>query len=126
MRLLRAFGLQEAELGILLVNDNCIKQLNSQYRNINSTTDVLSFVMYENAKAIPIDRESQLGDIIINLHAAKRQAGLYGNTFKEEVRRLLIHGFLHLLGYDHEKNSYQERRMKKKEQELSDALEVLD
>lgn len=126
MLLLRAFRLQEAELGILLVNDNCIKQLNSQYRSINRTTDVLSFAMYENAKSIPLDGEAQLGDIVINLHAAKRQACLYGDTFKKEVRRLLIHGFLHLMGYDHEKNSYQERKMRKKEQELMKALENMD
>lgn len=126
LRLLRAFRLQEAELGILLVNDNCIKKLNNQYRNINRTTDVLSFAMYEKAKLIPADREAQLGDIIINLHAAKRQAAIYGNTFNGEVSRLLLHGFLHLLGYDHEKNSYQKRKMEKKELELLNALKDLD
>lgn len=82
--------------------------------------------MYEKAKLIPANREAHLGDIVINLHAAKRQAGIYGNTLTEEVRRLLIHGFLHLMGYDHEKNSYQNRKMRKKEQELFNALKNMD
>lgn len=59
-----------------------------------------------------------LGDIVINLHQAKRQAEEYGLTFYEEVTRLLIHGLLHLLGYDHEKNKHEAAKMKRKELEI--------
>jgi len=55
-----------------------------------------------------------LGDIVINLHKAERQAAEYGLTLNEELRRLLIHGLLHLTGYEHEKGGYAERKMKDK------------
>ena len=59
-----------------------------------------------------------LGDIVINLHQAKRQASEHGLTFTEELRWLLIHGLLHLIGYDHEKGGYDEKKMRRKEKEL--------
>jgi probable rRNA maturation factor len=126
LRLLRSFNLQNAELGIALVNDRRMKELNGRYRDIARTTDVLSFPTYSNLNEIPGDREILLGDIVMNLHAAKRQAATYGNTFAEEVRRLLVHGFLHLIGFDHERNVYQKKKMKKKERDLQDALEAMD
>ena len=124
--LLKSFNLNKAELGILLVNDRRMKNLNRLYRSINKTTDVLSFPIYRSMREIPGDRKSLLGDIVINLHAAKRQSFMYDLTFYDEVRRLLIHGFLHLLGYDHERNGYQEKRMREQERGLRDALETLD
>ncbi len=63
-----------------------------------------------------------LGDLVINLPKAKRQASEHGVSFSEELRRLIIHGLLHLAGYDHEKNRYQKRKMKLKEKELLFAL----
>jgi rRNA maturation RNase YbeY len=63
-----------------------------------------------------------LGDIVINLHQAKRQASEHCITFNEELRLLLIHGLLHLLGYDHEKGGYQKNKMRAKEKELLDAI----
>jgi rRNA maturation RNase YbeY len=63
-----------------------------------------------------------LGDIVINLHQTKRQAAEQGHTFNEELRLLMIHGLLHLLGYDHEKGRYAARKMKKKTEELFDNL----
>lgn len=101
-----------------------MKRLNSTFRDKWKTTDVLSFPMGEIAPmgeiTIPI------GDIVINLRAAIRQAAEYGVDNYEEIRRLLIHGFLHLLGYDHERNKYQANKMKKKEKELQDALKEMD
>ncbi|HCZ11518.1 MAG TPA: rRNA maturation RNase YbeY, partial [Nitrospiraceae bacterium] len=64
------------------------------------------------------ERLFSIGDIVINLHKAERQAKEYGVTFHREVERLLIHGFLHLLGYDHEKSKYEARKMRKLEEEL--------
>jgi len=103
-----------------------MKRLNRLHRALDKTTDVLSFPIYEHRGEIPRDRESLLGDIVINLDAAKRQSPLYGLTFSAEVRRLLIHGFLHLLGYDHERNPYQQKKMRRQETELRNALEALD
>lgn len=102
-----------------------MKQLNTLYRGVNRATDVLSFPMYNSLRDIPGDTPVLLGDIVISPEAALRQSAEYGCTFHDEVQRLLIHGFLHLLGYDHEKNSYQDRKMKKKEKELRNALEAV-
>jgi probable rRNA maturation factor len=103
-----------------------MKELNRRYRGIDRTTDVLSFPIYEGTGEFPEDREFLLGDIVINLRVADRQSAQYGLTLRGEVRRLLIHGFLHLLGYDHEKNRYQESKMRKLETELRNTLETLD
>ncbi len=59
-----------------------------------------------------------LGDIVINLHKAKRQAEEHGISFQEELKKLLIHGLVHLIGYDHEKNKDQARKMKNQENKL--------
>ena len=75
---------------------------------------------------MPANRMFLLGDIVINIYAVKKQSTLYGVTFSEEVRRLLIHGFLHLLGYDHEQNRYQAKKMRNEERRLHHALETLD
>lgn len=122
------------ELSVLFVNDKKMKDLNLQYRGKDKTTDVLSFpqqdrdalsVMRNELKENVLDASRithhallSLGDIVINLHQAKRQALEQGVTFYEEVTRLLIHGLLHLLGYDHEKNKYQAKKMEEMEREL--------
>jgi probable rRNA maturation factor len=103
-----------------------MKRLNATYRCMNTTTDVLSFPMYATVKEVPDDRPSLLGDIVINPRAAKRQSARYNVTCHEEVRRLLIHGFLHLLGYDHEGTRYEAEKMRKEERRLQHALETLD
>jgi probable rRNA maturation factor len=111
--------------------------LNLQYRGIDRTTDVLSFPLLSAdelknrireassssgklppSKLRPPDDALPLGDIVINLHQARRQAEEYGVTFNDELKRLLIHGLLHLIGYDHEQGFYLKKKMEKKEQEL--------
>lgn len=86
------------EISILFVNDSHMKQLNSSYRKKNKTTDVLSFSQIE-GEGTP---QAALGDIVISLSQAKKQARKFGNNFNGEIVRLIIHGILHLLGYDHE------------------------
>ena len=102
--------------------------LNCQYRGIDRATDVLSFP--QNPPLPPFakggrggitshesritNHEVVLGDIVVNIHRAERQAAEYGLTLDEELKRLLIHGLLHLTGYDHEKGGYAERKMKDK------------
>lgn len=124
--LLRTFNLNKTELSLLLVNDSRMKALNHSYRGISRTTDVLSFPIYNSLKEIPKERETLIGDIIISLPAAERQAADAGSTFYGEVRRLLVHGFLHLIGYDHEKGEYQRKKMGGLERELHHALEEMD
>ncbi|HET6514413.1 MAG TPA: rRNA maturation RNase YbeY [Thermodesulfovibrionales bacterium] len=119
-----------------------MRRLNNSSRGIDRTTDVLSFPQQEGKVLERRMRQGRergkkamvaapcppalLGDVVINLHAAQRQASRYGNTFQEEVRRLLIHGLLHLLGYDHERSDYEERKMRKKEINLHHALKTMD
>jgi probable rRNA maturation factor len=125
-RLLVSVNLRGAEVGILLVNDRRMRELNRRYRGIDRTTDVLSFPVHESLKDIGTGSEILIGDIVINLPLAARQSKDFGETVPGEVRRLLIHGFLHLLGFDHERSAYQARRMRTKERELRDALEAVD
>ncbi len=96
--------------------------LNRQYRGADKTTDVLSFPQIEYSSQLSALSSQQfvLGDIIINLHQAKRQASQYGLTFNEELKKLLIHGLLHLIDYDHEKSRYHKVKMRAKEKELLD------
>jgi probable rRNA maturation factor len=99
--------------------------LNRQHRGIDRTTDVLSFPQTSGpirCGSRNINEASVLGDIVINLHKTDRQAKEYGTTFNEELKRLLIHGLVHLLGYDHETGGPQEKRMLAKEKELAEAI----
>ncbi len=80
-------------INIILVDNETIKQLNTNYRNKPQVTDVLTF---------PSDTESELGDVFIALHMALQQAKTYGHSFKRELAFLTVHGFLHALGYDHD------------------------
>jgi probable rRNA maturation factor len=109
-RLLRALDEAEAELAVSLVDDAEIRRLNRDYRGQDRATDVLAFAMREGARA-PGDA-AVLGDVVISLDTAARQARQRGVSAADEVRTLLIHGVLHLLGYDHERSLREARRMK--------------
>ena len=116
---LRLLGLREAELSVLLVNDRRMRVLNRQYRCIDRTTDVLSFPqLMESQISGPGPQVCLLGDIVINLHRAERQAKEYGLSLNQELKRLLVHGLLHLAGYDHEGGGYGEREMAAKSRYL--------
>jgi probable rRNA maturation factor len=96
--------------------------LNSQFRGKQKSTDVLSF----EAK-IPVKGKADniLGDVVINISKAQAQAMSSGIGFYDELYRLLVHGVLHLLGYDHEKSKYGARIMRKKEKEILNALKKI-
>lgn len=100
-----------------------MRRLNRQYRGLDKTTDVLSFPLHEAGSVGPCDA---LGDIVISIPRTAAQAEVYGVSFNNELLRLLLHGLLHLIGYDHEKNAYQKQRMQRKEKELIDALAPVD
>ncbi len=99
-------------------------RLNTDYRGIRKSTDVLSF-----EAQIPVKKNignNILGDIVINVPRAESQAKTFGTGFYDEIYRLLIHGTLHLLGYDHEQSRYSDKKMRKKEEEIFNALKEMD
>jgi len=105
--LLRALKQGRAELSIALVGDREMRPLNSKYRKKKTTTDVLSFFVEDQ----PMFGAKILGDVVISVEQARRQAKARGKTLKSEMATLLIHGMLHLLGYDHEKSPRQAKIM---------------
>ncbi|MFQ5668052.1 MAG: rRNA maturation RNase YbeY [Candidatus Binatia bacterium] len=119
-RLLRALGEADAELTVSLVGDAEIQQLNRAYRGEDKPTDVLAFAMREGPRA-PGD-QTMLGDVVISLETAARQARRCRVSTMDALRTLLIHGILHLLGYDHVRSRAAARRMMARERELRHAL----
>jgi probable rRNA maturation factor len=99
-RLLRALDRAGAELSIALVSDAEIAALNRRYRGLPGATDVLSFSLVEGEHSA--HRGCLLGDVVIGLETAARQARAARRSLDDEVARLLVHGALHLLGHDHE------------------------
>ncbi|HEV2834494.1 MAG TPA: rRNA maturation RNase YbeY [Pyrinomonadaceae bacterium] len=100
---LDAIGKNGSSATIAFVSDKTIRQLNGQFRGVDKATDVLSF---------PSDDQSpNLGDIAISVDTAATQAGETGLTFEEEVAQLILHGLLHLCGYDHETDNGEMNRL---------------
>ena len=92
-------GSQACEVSVLLTNDNAIQSLNRQYRDIDAPTDVLAFAMRE-GDSEPLNPHL-LGDLVISVPAAQRQADAHNHSLDVELANLTVHGVLHLLGYDH-------------------------
>ncbi len=113
----------DAEVGVLFVGSRRMRRLNERYRGIPLETDVLSFPMLDKSRPFfpPV-----LGDIVISVPRAVRQARQAGHPLSEELRRLLIHGLLHLLGFDHEAGSAEQKRMSRKERKLIESLASMD
>ena len=108
-KILRSLGLpEEVELSITFVDDRAMREFNEKYRGIKRTTDVLSF---------PQHVSPLLGDIIISTEAALKQSASFGHSLEDELDRLIIHGILHLLGYDHKKKQ-ETLEMRRKEKGL--------
>lgn len=99
------------------MRDSEIQTLNRQYRNKNKPTDVLSFPLTDELQP------SLLGDVVISVETAARQAQRRGHSLREELQTLLIHGILHLLGYDHEVSRSEAVRMQRKEREVKAVLD---
>ena len=122
--------LQDSKLyiSITLTNPENIKKLNKQYRNIDKETDVLSFPMFEkeeieNLRKNGNDIEEALGDIVISLQKVEEQAQEYGHSFERELSYMLIHGFYHLMGYDH-MNDNDKVQMREKEEGVLNKLQI--
>jgi len=104
LKLLHAVGEQSSALSISLVHDGEIAVLNREHRGKDKPTDVLSFPLYPAGTATAAEGpERLLGDVVISVDTAQRQAAEYEAPLQNEINRLLIHGILHVLGHDHEK-----------------------
>lgn len=107
-----------AQVDITFVDDEQMKELNKTHRNIDSTTDVLSFPLGQDGvyDVHPETGAKLLGDIVISVPKAVKQADEYGHSFQREMAYLTAHSMLHLLGYDHEVAGIESVRMREKEE----------
>ncbi|MEK6695340.1 MAG: rRNA maturation RNase YbeY [Nitrospirota bacterium] len=144
---LAAVRAEAAELSLVLVSDRRMRSLNRRYRKKDQTTDVLAFPLFER-RSRPVAREATgtptsrlrkpqalpgdasdgqpmlLGDVVISMPTAKRQASEFGHSLRDEITRLLVHGVLHLLGYDHERSERDALLMTRKEKAVLRAIRV--
>ena len=122
----------DAEVSVSIVDENKIKELNNEYREKNSITDVLSFPMLEFDENNQIicdefdfdDENIVLGDIVICAKRAEEQAKEYGHSFEREIAFLTVHSMLHLLGYDHEHSDDMEQEMFKRQKEILNKMGI--
>ncbi len=117
---LSALGCPDAELSILIVDDPHIEKLNREYLNRKGPTNVIAFPMHEGdfSNITPY----LLGDVVISIDTAKKEGKIAGITTMERFTQLLVHGILHLIGYDHEKS---EKEAKQMETKTNDLLKIL-
>ncbi|MBT3256767.1 MAG: rRNA maturation RNase YbeY [Deltaproteobacteria bacterium] len=125
-RALEDLGCLDKELSVLFTDDEHMAALNRQYRDKEGPTDVLSFPMTEDLDgeiAPALFEPVMLGDVVVSVETALRDAEELEQSFERTVDRLLIHGILHLLGYDHEKSQVDAMCMTKEEERLMALLE---
>lgn len=120
-------GCPKAELSLTLTDDATIQELNKTWRGKDKPTDVLSFSQVEEVetRGVRVTNTAHLrvlGDVVISVETAARQAPRYGNDLEGELTRLLVHGVLHLLGHDHVHGGHQARIMKEEEARLLRAI----
>jgi len=118
--MLSSLGMPRAELSIVLTGDEQIQELNHRYRGNNRPTDVLSFAQREGALGDRTD--PLLGDLVVSVPTARRQAAERGRSVVSELTELLAHGLLHLLGYDHDTPA-KDRRMRRETERLCTAAQ---
>jgi len=119
------FG-NDAEVSVSFVNNNNIRRLNKQYRGKDKSTDVLSFPLGENG-VYDINQETGallLGDVVVSMETAVKQAKTYGHSLEREVGFLVVHSMLHLLGYDHETSALDAANMREKEEAILGELGI--
>lgn len=124
---LAAEGAGPVEMGLVIAGDDTVQRLNRDYRRIDAPTDVLAFSLQETSSPeepfiLPPDGLTHLGEVIICQPQAERQALEQGHSLRRELAILLVHGILHLLGYDHE-TPEEEPKMKAEEQRILSLLE---
>ena len=117
--ILASIGENEATLAVSLVDDDEIRELNRIHCGKDRPTDVLSFPLAEVSD--PVGGERLLGDVVISIETARRQAADYGAPLEAELNRLLVHGVLHVIGHDH-KRADERKRMKAEERRIAKAI----
>ncbi|MFW8600708.1 pyridoxine 5'-phosphate synthase [Desulfobacterota bacterium M19] len=117
-RLLRLCGQERSELSVMFTNDPAIRELNGKYRRRDKATNVLSFPQQEGEP----DNGLMLGDIVISVDTAAREARELGQSLHTRFQKLLIHGLIHLLGMDHERSAAEAVLMRRREEELYQQL----
>lgn len=112
--------LDNLEFNIIIVDNDYIHELNKNYRNIDRPTDVITFALEDYEDGIKLERR-MLGDIYISIDKAISQAEEYGHDLRREICFLAVHGFLHLLGYDHMEKEEEEIMFSLQEEILNEA-----
>ena len=112
--MVKYMNVKNAVFSIIIVDNKRIHEINKEYRGIDRETDVISFALEDNQDVV-IPNIRFLGDIYISIDKSKMQASEYGHTLKRELSFLTVHGFLHLLGYDHMKKDEEEIMFKLQE-----------
>ncbi len=114
---------REIYVSVILTTPSNIKSINKEYRNIDKETDVLSFPMFERCEITDIPKKEVLGDIIISVSKVKDQAVEFGHSFERELSYMVVHGFYHLMGYDHIEEE-DKNIMREKEENVLESLEI--
>ena len=112
--------LDSVEFNVIIVDNNYIHELNKTYRGIDRETDVITFALEDDSKVVNGSSHRVLGDIYISVDKAKLQAEEYGHSFLREICFLAVHGFYHLLGYDHMEEDDAKIMFAKQEEVLSE------
>ena len=117
------------EVSVTIVDNEEIRKINNKFRNIDRATDVLSFPMFEKdeldekIKSGDFPYEDVLGDVIISIEKVREQAEEYGHSFERELSYMLVHGFYHLIGYDHIEEE-DKKIMRPKEEKILNELKI--
>ena len=120
---LKRMNVSNAYLSVIFINDDHMQELNKQYRNIDKTTDVLSFAFEDNEEInLPV---RMLGDIYVSIPKMQQQAKEYDHSEKRELSFLVVHGLLHLLGYDHTRRKEEEERQFALQDEILANLDIV-
>lgn len=122
-------NLKNLYISITLTNPENIHKINKEYRNIDRATDVLSFPMFEKNEIEIVcntdlnGMKEVLGDVIISIEQVQNQAKEYGHSFERELAYMAVHGFYHLMGYDHMEEN-EKKEMREKEENILSKLEI--
>ena len=116
-------NLENVSFNLIIVDNNYIHNLNKKYRNIDKETDVITFALEDEDSVIIPEGERILGDIYISIDRAKSQAKEYGHSLLRELSFLAVHGFYHLLGYDHQTKE-EEKEMFQKQEEVLEEYDI--
>ena len=113
-------------ISVILTNQDEIQQMNKEYRKIDKTTDVLSFPMYERDEIPHLNKEIEepIGDIVISVERVRKQAKEYEHSFERELAYMLVHGFYHIMGYDH-MEEMEKKEMRAKEDVILNRLNII-